>query len=349
MGVTVRSLPVSSLPRPAIRRSISIPVILVLAAATIVVTPVLVVLLYLADLAQRNPRGRLSRLWMLVVSSLWVETVGMLGCTWLWIRHLGGRDPERWLAVNYRLEFWWCNSHLDNFRRWANVRINYPDPDDTEIGGAIVIARHASHVDALVPLQYVGTVAERFPNYTLKQELQWAPAMDLVGNRTPQVWLDRAPEPGSPQFAAMEALAAGIDETVAAIIFPEGTFFTAERRDRAADRIGQSRPDLAEKARRLRYILPPRPAGTLILLRGAPSADVVFMANVGLEHFGSLKEIMANIAAPKTIDVAIWRHERSTVPESDHDVNTWLLDRWLEMDEWIHANLHARQALEDSK
>ncbi|MCP4222967.1 MAG: hypothetical protein GY773_06465, partial [Actinomycetia bacterium] len=136
---------------------------------------------------------------------------------------------------------------------------------------------------------------------------------------------------------------AGIDPSSAAIIFPEGTFFTEERRDRAAARLATHRPDLETKARSLRYVLPPRTAGTMILLNGAPEADVVILANVGLEGFGSLNQIMTNIAEPKTVDVQIWRHERSDLPTSEHDLNTWLLDRWLEMDEWIHQQLASRE------
>ncbi len=300
--------------------------------------------LWLIDLVQLNQRGRLVRLWMFVVGAIWVEIASLAGCTWLWVTHFGGRRNKGWLASNWKVEFWWCKWHMANFRRWTAVRIVYPDPGETEISNSIVVARHASHVDALAPLDYIANIAHRFPLYTLKQELQWAPAMDIVGNRTHNVWLDRAPEPGSPMFQRVENLAAVIDTTSAAVIFPESTFFSAERRDRAAARLGQHRPDLEQRARSLRYLLPPRPAGTLILLSGAPEADLVIMANVGLENFGSIKEIMANIALPKTIEVKLWRHNRTGLPTSEYELTTWLLDRWVEMDDWIHDRLTARAA-----
>ncbi len=316
--------------------------ILIAGLLLLTLTPPVVVLLWVIDLVQSNPRGRLVRLWLFVVGAIWVEIASAAGCTWLWVIHFGGRRSKGWLAANWKVEFWWCRWHMANFRRWAAVRILYPDPTETEIANSIVVARHASHVDALAPLDYIANVAHRVPLYTLKQELQWAPAMDIVGNRTHNVWLDRAPEPGSPIFKSVENLAAVIDDTSAAVIFPEGTFFTADRRDRAAARLGQHRPDLEEQARSLRYLLPPRPAGTLILLRGAPEADLVIMANVGLEEFGSIKEIVANIAVPKTIEVRFWRYRRADLPSSEHEITGWLLDRWSEMDAWIHERLAAR-------
>jgi len=330
---------VSSLPRPGVRRLISVPAILIGSVVLVALTPPFVLVLWLLDLAQRNPRGRLARLWMVVAGAVWVEAASVLGCTWLWVVHLGGRNPERWLAANWRLELWWGRSHLENFRRWARVEIFYPDPGETEIGNSIVIARHASHIDALAPLHYIGNVAGLLPLYTLKKELQWAPAMDIVGNRTHNVWIDRAPLEGSPIFQDVERLAAAINSDTAAVIFPEGTFFTPARRDRAADRLGSHRPDLEPKARQLRHLLPPRPAGTVILLRGAPRADVVILANVGLERFGSIREIAANIAKPKAVEMKLWRHDRASLPTSDHELTTWLLDRWVEMDEWIEQQL----------
>jgi len=332
---------VSSLPRPGVRRLITVPAILIGSVALVALTPPFVVVLWLIDLAQRNPQGRLVRLWMVVAGAVWVEAASVLACVCLWVVQLGGRNSERWLAANWRLELWWGRSHLDNFRRWARVEISYPDPGGTEIANSVVVARHASHIDALAPLHYIGNVAGLLPLYTLKQELQWAPAMDIVGNRTHNVWIDRAPLEGSATFQDVDRLAAAVSSDSAAVIFPEGTFFTPERRDRAADRLASHRPDLEPKARQLQHLLPPRPAGTLILLHGAPDADVVILATVGLERFGSIREIAANIARPKGVEMKLWRHDRASLPASDHDLATWLLDRWVEMDDWIELQLES--------
>ena len=94
--------------------------------------------------------------------------------------------------------------------------------------------------------------------------------------------------------------------------------------------------DLARRADRLRYVLPPRPAGTQALLRGAPDADVVVLANVGTENLSSIAEIIDTITEPHPIVVHATRHERATVPDDPDAFAEWLVERWLEMDDWIH-------------
>jgi hypothetical protein len=201
-----------------------------------------------------------------------------------------------------------------------------------------VISRHSSHIDAIVPLTVL-EMADRMPCYTLKQDLQWAPAMDLVGQRTHNVWIDRTPRPGSPMMTKIEKLANDMPPDGAAVIFPEGTFRTQERHDRAIERLRRTRPALAKRADRLRYVLPPRPAGTIALLRGAPDADIVILANVGTEGRSDISDIIATIDEPHPITVMATRHARADVPDGEDEFTDWLVDRWLEMDDWIHDQL----------
>jgi len=210
----------------------------------------------------------------------------------------------------------------------------FENPEVLAAGKAIVVARHASHVDALGPLHACDVAGVR-ALYTLKQELQWLPAMDLIANRTPNVWIDRAPQAGSPMIGQVERLAARIDKTNAGVIFPEGTFFTPARLQKATARLAKTRPDLEADARRLTKLLPPRPAGFLALLRGAPDADIVLIANVGLENGGAVSELLDKIEHPTTLRMRAWRYPRHDVPTDPDLAVTWLLDRWLQMDQWI--------------
>lgn len=334
-------LGVASIPRAAVRRPISYVVTTVVSLLFMVLTPVALPLLYLADLITGHPRGKRSRVWMLLGATIWFEYFGVFGATAIWLRYLGGRiDPDGWMAANYRLEFWWCRSHMRNLRLFAGVRINLIDDEPLRGHRSIVISRHSSHIDAIVPLTVL-EVADRTPCYTLKQDLQWAPAMDLVGHRTRNVWIDRTPRPGSPMIAEIEQLAADMPADGSAVIFPEGTFRTQARHDRAIERLRGTRPDLADRANRLRYVLPPRPAGTLALLRGAPDADIVILANVGTEGRSEIADIIATIDEPHPITVLATRYARADVPEADDEFTEWLVDRWLEMDDWIHDRLAA--------
>ena len=341
-------LDVASIPRAAVRRPTSYLVATVASLLFMVLTPVAVPVLYLVDLVTGRPRGKRVRVWMLVGATIWFEYLGVFGATYLWLRHLGGRvDPEGYLAANYRLEFWWARSHVRNLATFAGLRVELLDGTPLDGPRSIIVARHSSHIDAIVPL-IVADRTDRTPCYTLKQDLKWAPAMDLVGHRTHNVWIDRTPQPGSPMMAEIEQLAAQMSPDSSAVIFPEGTFRTPERHARAIERLSSTRPDLAAKADRLRYVLPPRPAGTVALLRGAPDADIVVLANVGTEGRSSIAEIVATIDEPHPITVHATRHARSDVPDDEEGFAAWLVDRWLEMDDWIHeqvtTGLHAATA-----
>ncbi len=325
------------LPRPAIRRPISIAIVATLGLVTVVLSPLVVPLLWTVDLLQRHPTGRLSRAWVFLATTLTTEVLGIAtaGASWVW--YLGRRRTENWVAHSYRLEFWRARMNLFILHHVAGITFRSENPEALQPGCAIVVGRHASHIDAVAPL-YALDQAGQLPRYTLKHDLQWLPSMDILGNRTRNVWIDRGHQTGSATFAAIEALAADLDETSSAIIFPEGTFFTAARRDRAVARLCQARPDLAEKASRLRYLLPPKPAGTLALMRGAPDADLVIMANVGVEKSETLQLLLASITEKRTLRIKSTRYCRLDVPTDQSELTEWLLDRWLEMDEWIHEH-----------
>jgi 1-acyl-sn-glycerol-3-phosphate acyltransferase len=306
---------------------------------TLIASPIVLPVLYLADLVSGHWRGRLVRYWLLAGAVVWTEITGVIAATaiGLWFAN-GRRNPSGWMAANYRIECWWGRRHYRNLNIFAGVSIELDNPDILHGPPTIVLARHSSHIDALIPLLFVDAAGRR-AFYTLKQDLKWAPAMDIVGDRTHNVWIDRAPRPGSPLFGKVEQLAARMTERDSCVIFPEGTFRTPERHASTITRLRRNRPDLADRAERLRYVLAPRPAGTLALLRGAPEADVVILANYGVEGRSSISEILATITEKRPVVVHGTRHARASLPTSDEDIASWLVDRWLEMDDWIHDHI----------
>ncbi|MEM9467922.1 MAG: 1-acyl-sn-glycerol-3-phosphate acyltransferase [Actinomycetota bacterium] len=336
----------SSLPRPLIRRPLTITLATLLAFAFAVTSLVVVPVLYLVDLVTGSPKGRRTRAWLLIAATLWTEVIGVAGAGLLALWYLNGRrNPAGWMATNYRLEHWWCRRHMRNLTTFAGVRVTLTDGTPFEGGRSIMVARHSSHIDAIVPLLVLAD-NERLARYTLKEDLKWAPAMDLVGDRTPNVWIDRS-TPGSEMFQKVEQLAADMPPDGTCVIFPEGTFRTQERHERAIERLRSSREDLAEKANGLRYVLPPRPAGTLALMRGAPDADIIVLANVGVEGRSSVREIIATITEQRPIEVFATRHPRATVPTDEDLINSWLIERWIEMDDWIHHRVLERESAAD--
>ena len=299
------------------------------------------VILAVADAARGRWRLHFTRLYALGLGMVTIE----LFMFWVGIATAlataNGRlvSKERWDRLNFGLQNSWLTSQIRVARVTSGLRIEVENPELTREANAIVMGRHLSHADALFPAMVYGLMAGHELRYMLKQELQWPPAMDLIGNRLPHVWIDRAPGPDSPMLAVMKSTAADVDDRTVACIFPEGTFFTPGRLERALDRLSRTRPDLAEVASRLRHVLPPRPAGSIALLEGAPDADIVVLGHVGLESYSSIRDIISAVPITEPIVVRLWRHQRSEIPEDPGDQATWLVERWIELDQWIEERL----------
>ena len=334
----------ASVPRPLLRRSISIPGCVLGFAIVAVLSVVAVPVLGIIDQLRGRRRFQLARAWLLALAALATETIGILwlGAVWLRFAPLGRIDSPRSHAAIRRTQLWWTQSHLRGLRWFAGVNPEIDDPEALTEGNVVAAAHHVSHADAVLPAYLFGVVGDLQLRYTLKAELQWLPALDIAGNRLPNVFVDRAPGPESPVLHDLTELAAGVEHDTAAVIFPEGTFFTPGRLDRAATRLATHRPDLESPARSLRHMLPPRPAGMLALLRGAPDADVVIIGHAGLSSFSSLGDIIRTIPLRDAWRVRTWRHPRAEVPTDPDEVVTWLLDRWLDVDAWIDEQLADR-------
>jgi len=317
---------------------VTVPTVIALAALLVLLTPLAVLVLYLSDLACGVRRGRWSRIWLLVLAAALTEIVGLACYAVIALAYLGRRSAPGRLAACYRLEYWWAQRHLANIAALANIHIAFDNLEVLEGGNAILACRHVSHVDAFVPAHAAALTANRV-RYTFKQGLRMLPTLDILGDITPNVWIDRSPEPDSPMFEQVTELGRGIGPGEVAVIFPESTFFTPARLKRALERLQEARPDLAQRAAGLRHLLPPRPAGTLRLLEAAPDADMVIGANVGLEHGGSLAEIARRIPERITIRVHMWRYPRADLPADTDEFVAWLVDRWVEMDHWITEQL----------
>ena len=335
----------AELPRPALRRPLSITVVSLAFFVSVALTPIVLPILAVIDLVT-DARLRRTRIWLLYVSVLANEGLG----TWIALAmtafHAGRNGEPRAQERYHRLMVWWGGRHLRSLRRFAGLRWVVENPEEVTRANAIVLARHASHADAILPLLLFGTVGGHHIRYTLKDDLQWSPAMDIVGNRLPHVFVDRSPAPDSPLADRIRDLARGVDDDTVTIIFPEGTFYTPERLDRAATRIAETRPDLEATVRSLRHLLPPRPAGTHSLMEGAPQADLVLVAHEGMEAFGDLAAIRANLPLDEPVRVRLWRIARDDVPEDEDAFVTWLLDRWIDMDRWIEERVTEREHLD---
>jgi 1-acyl-sn-glycerol-3-phosphate acyltransferase len=322
-------------------------VLLITGVLVPIVAPVALIIAVFADLVTRTRRWRRSRGVLLIASLILIDLLGRIFVFGAWLISPFGIRPER---ATSQSRYRWIMTSWARSLMWAICRIT-PLPldtseldDDLLFGNAIVIGRHRSLLDAVYPAALFGKLGLT-THYTLKEDLQWEPNIDIVGQRMGHVFLNRAAKDLESELGPIRELGKRIDENSVGVIFPEGTFFNEVRKARALASIERKDPDRADVAAKMQYVLPPHPAGMLAFMEGAPDADIIVLGHVGFEPFGTMRDILANLGAEHNIVVRAWRFARSSVPDDPKAQIEWLFDRWLEMDEWVASHHPLRPAI----
>jgi 1-acyl-sn-glycerol-3-phosphate acyltransferase len=269
---------------------------------------------------------------------LWVylaaEVAGLAGLAAAWVASGGGRR-DAWLRdLTWRLQETWAASLFGAVRALFGIRIEMMGGEEAAPGPVIVLVRHASIVDNLLPANLIARPHGIRLRYVLKRELLADPCLDVAGRRLPNYFVRRGTGEAR-ELERVRALAHGLGTDEGVLIYPEGTRFTPERRARAIVRIAERDPQLAARAERLRHLLPPRLGGIGALLDGAPAADVVLVAHHGLDGLRLVSDVWRGGLVGLVVRVRMTRVPRAAVPVAGPDRTAWLYDLWQEVDDWL--------------
>ncbi len=297
-------------------------------------SPVLVLGLGLHDLVRRNGMASLRLLGLLWVFLL-AELLGVGMAIVLWLRHVAqpGRDPDAFLEGNYRLQRWWAQLLLGAGVRLLKLRMRIEGDATAVPGPVVVLMRHTSILDTILPVVFLGARHGLRLRYVLKTELQIDPCLDIVGHRLPNCFVNRAGETER-EVAAVGRMADGLGARDGALIYPEGTRFSPGKLARAQAKLAEIDPELHAMSLRLRRVLPPRLGGTLAILEHAlpQGADVVIFAHRGLERLVRLHDVLSGAATGTEVSLRLWRIPGTEVPEGREARLRWLFERWEEVD-----------------
>jgi 1-acyl-sn-glycerol-3-phosphate acyltransferase len=333
-------------PRTWIRRPLSILALLIGTLLSLVVGPIALVVATLTDVVTRTPGMRRSRVVLLITELFFVDLLGRLLVLGAWLISPVGLAVKRPKSqARYgSIMTWWTNRLIKTISRIVPMAFDTSALDEALLGGdAIVVSRHRSLLDAVYPAVLFGNLGLTVL-YTLKEDLRWEPNIDIVGHRMGHVFVTRSPNDLDAELEPIRHLATRIDENSVGVIFPEGTFFNETRKAQAVAYLEERDSDHVAAAQQMQYLLPPRPAGTLALLDGAPEADVIMLGHAGFEPFGTIRQILSSLGADHRVAVRAWRFARSGIPVDPGAQIDWLFDRWLEMDAWI-CNHHQRAGI----
>jgi 1-acyl-sn-glycerol-3-phosphate acyltransferase len=318
---------------PLVRRLITVPSVVIGFALLTALAPVLIPLAAVVDLARRTTAGRpamalrsLAFLWIYLLGEFWA--LASLGVT----APLPARPRSE---LTYRLQDKWAGWNLLAMRHLFSVGFEVSGQAAVLPGPIVLLSRHASIVDTLVPARFVARPSGLRLRYVLKKELLVDPALDIAGNRLPNVFVDRAARDLA-ERAAIEALAASMGPGDGILIYPEGTRFSAEKLARAQRRASDEH-ESASAVAGLRRVLPPKPGGTLAIL-DATDADVVVLAHRGLEGLATLKDIWRGDLVGSRVEIAMWRIPHGQIPATRPERTEWLYRLWAEVDSWVVSN-----------
>ncbi|HEX6220876.1 MAG TPA: lysophospholipid acyltransferase family protein [Acidimicrobiia bacterium] len=316
------------LSNPITRRFVTIPAVVALLIVVTALSPVLAVLGGVVDMTRLAVGVRswvtlrvLAFLWIYLLGEVWAVVALFVTAPW---------PKRKKIDVTFRLQERWASWNLRALVTLFSLEIVVEGRDTLSPGPVVVVSRHASIVDTLLPATIITRQTGLKLRYVLKRELLVDPALDLAGNRLPNVFIDRATGDAS-ERAAIRSLAGDLGPEDGILIYPEGTRFSESKLRRLQAR---STNDAEGVVSGLRRVLPPRPGGTLAILE-ATDADVVVLAHHGLEGLATVREIWAGGLVGSRISVRLWRIPREEIPASRSGRVAWLHRLWGEIDDWV--------------
>lgn len=325
-----------------VRRFVVAPAVVVLTGLIWVSLP-----LWLVAAAALSPllpgRWRALRVLWIAVVYLSIESLLLLVMWGAWFASGFGRTIRRpyWEGIHYDLVqgvMWVFFREAKRVLRLTIVT-DGPSPDAHPGVPILVCCRHAGPGDSFTLIHALMHSYGREPRVVLKDTLAWDPMIDVVLNRIPARFITPNPGEGQNLTSQISALATGLDENDAFVIFPEGGNFTPARRDRAIARLRRIGMDrMAERAESMMHVLAPRPGGFLAALDAAPDADVVLVAHTGLDHLLTVGDVWRALPMDKQIVMRWWQVPRSEIPDDREERIDWLFGWWERIDTWIQQN-----------
>jgi len=303
--------------------------------------PVLLVGAFFVDLFRWLTK-RSTWMAMRLVLFLWIylagDAFGICALFAVWVLSGFGHDRERLLDWTWRFQQLWVGFFFDVVRLLLGLKVEVEGEECVRPGPVIVLIRHASIVDNLLPSVFVAKRERIRLRYVLKRELLSEPCLDIAGQRLPNYFVRRDTGEEAERERVRE-LAEGMGPDDGFLLYPEGTRFTPERRRRAIEKIAERDPARAERVSAIENLLPPKVGGLLAVLEGAPGTDVVVLAHQGFDGMRLISDIWAGELAGRVIRVRMTRIPAADIPEGRDERVEWLDEVWADADRWVGARM----------
>lgn len=326
------------MPPAVIRRPVTVTVWLVVSAAGVLASPLLLGIGMAASaLTGRRQPAIMSRL---IVTYFAHELGALVACGALWLAAGAGRwiHGPRSQRLHWRLVRWFFGGLAAAGRSALEIDVHAePSPDAVRALESdrplLVFSRHAGPGDTIFIIDELLSRFRRRPSVVFKESLAIDPSVDLLAHRLPQAMLDTTDREACE--ARIAELTAELGPRGTLLLFPEGGNFTPERRRSALRHLWrEGRRRSAERAEDMPHVLPPQPGGALAALR-AGEKDVVFAAHTGLGLAAYPGQFWRDMPIGRTLHTRMWLVRAADVPATDDERVSWLYDWWERIDGWI--------------
>ncbi len=298
----------------------------------LVLSPLVIPLLALIDIITGAPRRLpLTRVGLMAVAFACHEWYAMA----LFLRAMTQSKEQRVTRFQEAMGTWSMS-----LIKWAGhtmgAKLDWGDLASMPAGHLLLLSRHASNVDAIIPSALFPQLLNRPAHYVLKRELRWFSSMDLFGPPLGNYFVSRGGNTGA-ELQQLRALGEHVRPQGALIIFPEGTFATPAARKKIRASL-ERRNETAALALtdELQALLPPKPAGVQALLRARPDARPMILAHRGLDGVASMAGMRANLPLRNPVVVRWWPTE--PVPPGEDAQELWLQNEWRRLDRWVTSD-----------
>lgn len=300
--------------------SILLPPLLILAAITDLVRSVL----------WKIPPTAV-RLLLFMFAFLAVESVAipLLGISWLMTRG----NPEALARQTFQIQKVWNALLFDTVQSLFGLTVRIEGASNVHPGPVLILIRHSSIVDVLLPVVFIGVREDMRLRFVLKRELLNDPCLDIAGQRLPNYFVARTASDSDKEVESIVALSRQMGRQEGLLIYPEGTRFTPQKHAEAVAKLRQTSPELADIAQTFQHVLPPRLKGAMALLE--EGLDVVFMAHVGLDQLTHFTDLWKGGLVKRAVHIKLWRISAKEVPRGKQARARWLMLEWQKLDKWI--------------
>jgi 1-acyl-sn-glycerol-3-phosphate acyltransferase len=303
------------------RRTLTFPVYLSLGILSLGLLPLTVLVALALDGIRRTGRLVTVRCALGITLYFVCEAMGILASFVLWIANgvWPSADGDRWVTWNLMLQRVWARTLFAGAIRLFGMRVEETGVEAVGRGPLFLFARHASTLDTLLPAVFVSQPRALRLGHVMKRELLWDPCLDIVGQRTRNVFVRRGSGDREREIALLRGLAAALGERDGVLLFPEGTRFSPAKRRRALAHLADTNQiERFARLQRLQRVLPPRRGGALALLETRPDVDVWRGRLIG-----------------RTVRLLVWRVPSAEIPRTIEERIAWLDGQWERIDAWV--------------